>query len=122
MENRFLVSRARSHAQELILTLNIKVVGEVKVISKGPYKGSISAWADPAKLEIAIPKIKTLEDYLTALHEVGHCFFKHAPKTWDEEVRCEIEAYEYAYTNSLFEIPRELKNKFYNQRLKGSWE
>jgi hypothetical protein len=114
--NKFVVSRAKSHANNLISTLNIKVVGE------GIYLDWNSAWADPEKLEIAIPKIKTLEDYLAVLHEIGHCFLKHTWKTWDDEARCEIEAWDYVYKNSLFEVPQELKDKHYMNRLKGSWE
>lgn len=63
------------------------------------------------------------EDYWDTLHEFAHIELSHkAPQNWDDEVRMEIEAWEYVIKNSVVKIPESVIISWNEERLQGSWE
>lgn len=79
-------------------------------------------WYDADTKQIHIAPVADMKSYLCALHEVGHFVNNHEPTTWDEEVLCEIEAWEWTYKQSCVEVLQSFKDNVESNRLKGSWE
>ena len=81
------------------------------------------AYYDSNTRVIAIPVVVDLDTYLTCLHEISHFMLKHCkPSSWDEEVLCEIEAWNKTYEMSKVEVSQNYKNYIDSIRIKASWE
>jgi len=76
-----------------------------------------------ADCSVEIPKPVAPYNYFVCLHEISHALLKHQkPKTWDDEVRMEIEANELMLKMTIIKAPPSVRKQFEDNRIKGSWE
>lgn len=114
---KFDVAALQSHAQETIKVHSIKFVLHNKSLEYNCY--------DCNTKEIEVSPVIDEKTYWGFLHECAHAIYNHSlpePYRWDDEVKMEIEAWEWVYANSVIPVSDAYKQEVFNFRLKGSWE